>query len=67
MQPDKQVRTSTEKILECERMDAKNKALNVKNQVRNIEDNLVIPSKSEEDLLNLIAEIIVEFILEEKE
>lgn len=67
MQPDKQVRTSTEKILECERMDAKNKALNVKNQVRNIENNLVIPSKSEEDLLNLIAEIIVEFILEEKE
>lgn len=66
MQPDEQARTSPEKILEGERMDAKNKAFNVKKKVRDIENNLVIPSKSEEDLLNLIAEIIVEVILEEK-
>ncbi len=67
MQPDEQAWISPEEILESEKMDAKNKAFNVKKQVRNIENNLVIPSKSEEDLLNLIAEIIVEIILKEKE
>lgn len=67
MRPNKQVRTRPGKDPERVKTRAKNKAAGAVAAASNSENNLTSPSKSEEDLLDLIAEIIVEAILKENE
>lgn len=67
MQPDEQAQISPEKAVKRTKASPKSKAIGLDTRVGKSENNPYIFSKSEEDLLDLIAEIIVEIILEEKE